>query len=51
MQGVRNCGLEGCKVAKILRPSSLNDSDGGVTRSRYMSIKQESCEIIWTNAE
>ena len=29
----------------------LIDSDGGVTRSRYMSIKQDSCKIIWTNAE
>ena len=29
----------------------LIDSDGGVTRSRYMSIKQELCKIIWTNAE
>lgn len=25
MQGVRNCGLEGCKVAKTLRPCVVAD--------------------------
>ena len=25
MQGLRNCGLEGCKVAKILRPCVVAD--------------------------
>ena len=30
---------------------TLIDSDGGVTRSRYMSSKQEVCKIIWTNAK
>lgn len=25
MQGVRNCGLEECKVAKILRPCVVAD--------------------------